>query len=72
MVSLAYLADDFLIAFMLVLALVPLGLATLDGRRRAAAQRRLSALRREAGVAARLRARQAGAAPSAAVAPQTR
>jgi hypothetical protein len=62
MTTLVHLADEFLIGFMLVLAVVPLGLAMFDGRRREAEQRRLRALRREARVAARLRDRRGDAA----------
>ncbi len=57
MTTLIHLADEFLIGFMLALAVVPLGLAMFDGRKREAEQRRLQALRREARLVARLRER---------------
>ncbi len=62
MTALIHFADEFLISFMLVLAIVPLGLAMFDGRKRQAEQRRLQELRREARVAARLRDRRGDAA----------
>ncbi len=69
MTTLVHLADEFLIGFMLVLAVVPLGLAMSESRKREAEQRRLRLLRREARVTARLRDRRghaaAGEAPMA-------
>jgi hypothetical protein len=59
--ALIHLADEFLISFMLVLAVVPVALVWQDGRRRSREASRLDTLRREAGLAERLRARQEGA-----------
>jgi len=67
MAILINLANELLIGFMLALALLPLALATLESRRRAAAGERLRALRHEARIAAVLRARRPAATESATV-----
>lgn len=56
--ALLYLADEILMSFMLVLALVPVGFLWQDSRRRQEEQRRLRSLKREARLAAQLRSRQ--------------
>jgi len=56
--SMMHLAPNLLVLFMLVLAIGPLVIAWQDARRRAQAGVRLVALKREARVAAGLRARQ--------------
>ncbi|MBY0338023.1 MAG: hypothetical protein K2X11_15520 [Acetobacteraceae bacterium] len=57
--GLIHLADEFLMSFMLILALVPVALVWQDNRRRRQEQDRLRALRREARVTSQLQAAQA-------------